>query len=39
LFVLAYQTKDPMLFCLLLFFIFHDTDRNKDIKDQGNWYI
>ena len=39
LFVLAYQTKDSMLFCLVLFFIFHDTDRNKDLKDQGHWYV
>jgi len=39
LFVLAYLTKDPMLFCLLLFFILHDTDRNKDRKEQGHWYV
>ena len=39
IFLLAYQTKDPMLFGLLLFFILHDTDRNKDKKDKGHWYI
>jgi len=39
LFVLAYKNKDTMLFCLLLFFVFHDTDRNKEIKDRGHWYV
>ena len=39
LFVLAYLTNDGILFGLLLFFIFHDTNRNKDKKDKGKWYI
>tara|TARA_Y100000389_G_scaffold15288_1_gene13533 strand:- start:605 stop:931 length:327 start_codon:yes stop_codon:yes gene_type:complete len=39
LFVLAYLTNDGILFGLLLFFIFHDTNRNKDKKDRDKWYI
>ena len=39
LFILAYLTDDAILFGLLLFFNFHDTDRNKDKKDKGKWYI
>jgi len=39
IFLLSYQTKDPMLFGLLLFFILHDTDKNKDKKDRGHWYV
>ena len=39
LFMVAYQTNDAILFGLLLFFNFHDTDRNKDAKDRGHWYV
>jgi len=39
LFVLAYLTNDGILFGLLLFFNFHDTNRNKDKKDRDKWYI
>ena len=40
LFVLAYLTNDGILFGLLLFFNFHDTNRNKDKKDKDKmWYI
>jgi isoprenylcysteine carboxyl methyltransferase (ICMT) family protein YpbQ len=39
LFVLSYLTNDGILFGLLLFFNFHDTNRNKDKKDRDKWYI
>jgi hypothetical protein len=39
LFVLSYLTNDGILFGLLLFFNFHETNRNKDKKDRDKWYI
>lgn len=35
----AYYTNDGVLFGLLLFFYFFDSDVNKDKKDKGRWYV
>ena len=39
LFVTAYQTKDAMLFCLLLYFTTHKTAINKEKNDDKTYSI
>lgn len=39
LFVIAYQTKDAILFCLLLYFTTHKTSINKEKNDDKTYSI
>jgi len=39
LFVVAYKTKDAMLFCLLLYFFTHKTAINKERNDNKTYSI
>ena len=39
LFVLGCITNDTMLVSGLVFFVFWDSDKNKDKKDQGHRYV
>lgn len=39
LFVVAYQTKDAMLFCLLLYFMFHKSQFNQSENDKNDYRL
>ena len=39
LFIVAYQTKDAMLFCLLLFFYNHRSHINQSENDKNDYRL